>query len=427
MFFMFTAFLILIAVGIPIAFSLSLSSILFILYSGETFLITMFAQRMFAGTTSFPLLAIPFFILTGLLMNMGGVTKRIFDFASNLVGHITGGLGHVNIVASMIFAGMSGSAVADASGLGAIEVKAMEDAGYDREFSAAITAASSTVGPIIPPSIPFVLFGGLTGVSVGRLFLGGFIPGLLMGLALMVVVYFISKKRGYPKNKRASLIVIAKSFLNALPALTVPLIIIGGILSGYFTPTEASIVAAFYAFILGVFVYKEITFHSFFESLKETMVHTIRVLFIIAAASFFAWLITYHGVSRAFASTIISVTDNPFFVLLIINLIALLMGCFMEAIAIMILTIPVFMPLVNQVGIDPVHFGVTLTLTLMLGLITPPVGMCLYAVSGMCKIPLMKVVRESIWYYVILVAVLILLIFVPWLVTYIPNLLMGSA
>ncbi|MEW6660947.1 MAG: TRAP transporter large permease [Bacillota bacterium] len=424
---MFIVFLLLIGVGVPIGFGLSLSAISYILYSGNTMLLTMFAQRMFAGISSFPLLAIPFFILTGLLMNTGGVTTRIFKFASNLVGHITGGLGHVNVLASMIFSGMSGSAVADAAGLGAIEIKAMTDAGYDKEFAAAVTAASATVGPIIPPSIPFVLFGGLTGVSVGRLFLGGFIPGLLMGLGLMITVYIISHRRKYPKSPRASFIEVIKSGLDALPALLVPVIIIGGILSGFFTPTEASVVAALYAFLLGVFVYKEIHARDIGSILRETVIHTVRVMFIIGAAAFFGWILTYQGVPKAITQALLSLTENKYLLLLLINLIALVLGCFLESLAILVLVIPVFMPLVYQVGIDPVHFGVTLTLTLMVGLITPPVGMCLYPVSSMAKVPLHRVVKECTGYYIALILVVLLITFVPWLVTFVPNLIMGQA
>lgn len=423
---MFMVFILLIAVGVPIGFGLSLSAIISILASGNTMLLNMFAQRMFAGISSFPLLAIPFFILTGLLMNTGGVTNRIFKFASDLVGHITGGLGHVNILASMIFSGMSGSAVADAAGLGAIEIKAMTDAGYDKEFAAAITAASATVGPIIPPSIPFVLFGGLTGVSVGRLFLGGFVPGLLMGLGLMVTVYIISRRRGYPRSPRAGFGQVVKSGLDALPALLVPVIIIGGILTGLFTPTEASVVAALYAFILGVFVYQEIDRRSLASILKETVSHTIRVMFIIGAAAFFGWLLTYQGVPGAITRALVSLTENKYLILLLINLIALILGCFLESLAILVLTIPVFMPLVQRVGIDPVHFGVTLTLTLMIGLITPPVGMCLYPVSSMAKVPLHRVVKECTGYYIALVIVVLVITFLPWLVTSVPNLIMGQ-
>lgn len=424
---LFIIFLILVGINVPVAFAMSLSAIAVILLSNDFALLNMFAQRMFVGISSYTLLAIPFFILTGLLMNTGGITQRIFNFASNLVGHITGGLGHVNVIASMIFSGMSGSAVADSAGLGAIEIQAMSDAGYDREFSAAITAASSTVGPIIPPSIPFVLFGGLTGVSVGRLFLGGLLPGLLMGLGLMITVYIISKKRQYPKSSKANFMAVIESGVQALPALLVPVLIVGGILSGLFTPTEASVVAALYAYILGTVFYKEINNKNLINILKETVSLTVRVMFIIGAAAFFGWVLTYQGVPEVITQSLISITENKYGILLMVNLIALILGCFLESLAILVLVIPVFMPLIQQVGIDPVHFGVTLTLTLMIGLITPPVGMCLYPVASMAKVPIHKVVKECIGYYLALITVVLLITFMPWVVTFVPNLIMGQA
>lgn len=424
--FIFIVFIALLVVGVPIGFALSLAGISFIIVSGDFNLFTMFAQRMYVGINSFTLLAIPFFILTGLLMNTGGVTNKIFNFASSLMGHITGSLGHVNILASMIFAGMSGSAVADSAGLGAIEIKALTDAGYDREFSAAITAASSTIGPIIPPSIPFVLFGGLTGVSVGRLFLGGMIPGILMGIGLMITVYIIAKRRGYPTSPKTSLRVRWKSFIDALPSLFVPVIILVGILGGFFTPTEASVVAAIYAFILGVFVYKEIKFKDLIGIFKETISSTAQVMFIIGSAAFFGWILTYQGIPDTITNFIINLTDSKLMVLLLMNLIALILGCFLESLAILVLTIPIFMPLVTQYGIDPVHFGVTITLTLMIGLITPPVGMCLYPVSNYAKVPLHAVVKECVPYLIALLLVVMIITLVPGIITFLPNYLMGA-
>ncbi|WP_406678376.1 TRAP transporter large permease [Moorella sp. ACPs] len=424
---MFIVFILLIGAGVPIGFGLCLSAIIYILFSGNTMLLNMFAQRLYAGINSYTLLAIPFFILTGLLMNTGGITNRIFKFASNLVGHIAGGLGHVSVLASMIVAGMSGSAVAEAAGLGAVEIKAMTDQGYDNEFAAAITAASSTIGPIIPPSIPFVLFSGLTGVSVGRLFLGGIIPGLLMGLGLMITVYFIARKRKYPTNPRANFKDIAKSLLDALPSLLVPLIVIGGILGGIFTPTEAASVAALYAFVLGVFVYKEIDMQSLLSIIRETVSHTIRVMFIIGAAAFFGWVLTYQGVPDLITQKLMSLTENKYLILLIIELIGLILGCFLESLAILVLTIPIFMPLVQHFGIDPVHFGVTYTLCLMIGLITPPVGMSLYPVISVAKVPLHRVAKACIPYIIALILVVLIITFIPWLVTLVPNLIMGQA
>lgn len=413
--------------GLPIAVSMGLTAILTFLALGEPGLLSMVPQRMYAGTTGFPLLAIPFFILAGNLMNTGGMTHRIFRFAQCLVGHIKGGLGHVNVVGSMIFAGMSGSAVADAAGLGMVEIQAMLKAGYDRRFSAAVTAASSTIGPIIPPSIPFVIFGSMTGTSVGRLFLGGFLPGLVMGLALMITVYIVAEQRGYPRERRATLRELLDSSLDGAAALGAPVIIIGGILAGIFTPTEAAVVACLYALILGLVVYREIRVADLPRIFWETLEHTIRVMFIISAASLFGWLLIQQRIPTTIVEGLMTLTGQPWIILLIINGILLILGCFMEGIAIMLLTIPVFMPLVARVGVDPVHFGVLMTLNLMIGLLTPPVGMCLYAVSSISQVPLWPLARELWPYIAALLVSLALITYIPGLVLWIPNLLMGAA
>ena len=423
----FGALVALMLLGLPIAVSMGLTAILTFLALGEPGLLSMVPQRMYAGTTGFPLLAIPFFILAGNLMNTGGMTHRIFRFAQCLVGHIKGGLGHVNVVGSMIFAGMSGSAVADAAGLGMVEIQAMLKAGYDRRFSAAVTAASSTIGPIIPPSIPFVIFGSMTGTSVGRLFLGGFLPGLVMGLALMITVYIVAEQRGYPRERRATLRELLDSSLDGAAALGAPVIIIGGILAGIFTPTEAAVVACIYALILGLVVYREIRVPDLPRIFWETLEHTIRVMFIISAASLFGWMLIQQRIPNTVVEGLMALTDQRWVILLIINGILLLLGCFMEGIAIMLLTIPVFMPLIARVGVDPVHFGVLMTLNLMIGLLTPPVGMALYAVSSVSQVPLWPLARELWPYIVALLISLGIITFIPAVVLWVPDLLMGAA
>jgi len=416
-----------IMIGLPIAISMGLTAVIFFVVLGEIDALCMVPARMYSSTTGFPLLAIPFFILVGNLMNTGGMTTRIFRFAQCLVGHIQGGLGHVNVVNSMIFAGMSGAAVADAAGIGMVEMEAMTKAGFDRRFSAAVTAASSTIGPVIPPSIPFVIFGSITGTSVGRLFLGGFIPGFIMGIFMMITVYIISGRRGYPRERRATLREFLSSALNAWSALLCPLIIIGGILLGIFTPTEASVVAVIYALIVTLVVYKEITIKDLPRILWEALEHTIRVMFIISAAGIFGWLLIHQRVPEAVVKGLMTLSKNPWVILLIINIILLVLGCFMEGISIMLLTIPVFMPLITKIGIDPVHFGVVMTLNLMVGLLTPPVGMVLYAVSSVGKIPLWELASELKWYIVAIMASLGLITYIPGIVTWLPNLLMGTA
>ncbi len=416
----------LILLGLPVAISMGLTAVVTFIAMGEADALSMVGQRMYSSTTAFPLLAIPFFILAGNLMNTGGMTQRIFRFAQCLVGHIRGGLGHVNVVASMIFSGMSGAAVADAAGLGLVELEAMQKGGYDRRFSAAITAASSTIGPVVPPSIPFVIYGSITGVSVGRLFLGGIIPGLLMGLGLMTAVYVIAGRRRYPRERRANARELFSSGVDGLAALGTPIIIIGGILGGIFTPTEASVVASIYALILGTLVYRELGLQDMPRILWDTLLHTIRVMFIISAAGLFGWLLIFQQIPEAVIEGLLRITTKWWLILLIINITLLALGCFMEGVAIMLLTIPVFMPLIAKVGIDPVHFGVMMTLNLMLGLLTPPVGMCLYAVSSVSNVPVGPLSRELVPYLVGLFIVLGLITYIPILVLWVPNLLMGA-
>ncbi len=422
----FGTLVVLMLLGLPIAVSMGLTAILSFLTLGNTALLSMVPQRMYAGTTSFTLLAIPFFILAGNLMNTGGITQRLVRFAQCLVGHIRGGLGHVTVVTNMIMAGMSGSAVADATGTGAVLIPAMERAGYPRKFSAALVGAASTIGPVIPPSIPFVIFGSMTGTSVGRLFLGGFVPGVLMGVFLMVTVAIIAGRRGYPRERRASLRELLVSTLQAAPAWGAPVIIIGGILAGLFTPTEAAAVASVYALVLGMLVYREITLADLPRILWETVRNTVQVMFIISAASVFGWVLIQQRIPTMIVEGLMALTGQRWVLLLIVNAILLILGCFMEGIAIMLLTIPVFMPLVARVGMDPVHFGVMMTLNLMIGLLTPPVGMCLYAVSSISQVPLWPLAKELWPYIVALLACLALITYIPGLVVWFPNLVMGA-
>jgi tripartite ATP-independent transporter DctM subunit len=417
----------LIMLGLPIAVSMGLTAVFFFVALGETEVLTMVPARMYSSTTSFTLLAIPFFILTGNLMNTGGITHRLFRFAQNLVGHLKGGLGHVVVVSAMIFAGMTGAAVAEAAALGTVELEGMTKRGFDRKFSAAILASASTIGPVIPPSIPFVIYGSITGTSVGRLFLGGFVPGFLMGIALMIIVYVVSTQRGYPKERRATIQELMASTLGALSAIATPVIIIGGMVSGIFTPTEAAVAATVYALILTMFIYKEVKLKDLPRILWETLETSVRVLFIISAAGIFGWLLIHQRVPETVIKALMSLSKNPWVILLVINIILLILGCFMEGICIMLLTIPVFMPMITQLGIDPVHFGVMMTLNLMVGLLTPPVGMVLYTISSIGKIPVWELAHELRWHMVALVVVLFLVTYVPGFVTWVPNLLMGSA
>ena len=411
--------------GVPIAISMGLTAVLTFIFMGEGFVLPMVAQRMYSSTTAFTLLAIPFFILAGNLMNTGGITRRVFGFALALVGHLRGGLGHVNVVSSMIFSGMSGAAVADAAGLGMVELEAMTKSGYDRRFSAAITAASSTIGPVVPPSIPFVIYGSITGVSVGKLFLAGCTPGVLMGVAMMVAVYFVSRRRNYPKEAVASFKELISTGKEASLALGTPVIIIGGILGGIFTPTEAAVVASVYALFLGLVIYRELTIQDLPRVLWDTLVHTIRVMFIISAAGFFGWLLIHQRIPDQVITGLTALTSIRWVLLLIIIFILLVLGCFLEGIAVLVITIPVFMPLIERYGIDPVQFGVIMILCSMLGLLTPPVGMSLYAVSSISGVSIGALTQEMWPYLLGIFMVLLTMSFIPQMSLWLPSLLMG--
>jgi len=416
-----------IMIGLPIAVSMGLTAVIFFVALGETDVLCMIPARMYSSTTSFTLLAIPFFILTGNLMNAGGITNRLFRFAQNLVGHLKGGLGHVIVVSAMIFAGMTGAAVAEAAAIGTVGLEGMTKRGFDRKFCTAIIASASTIGPVIPPSIPLVIYGSITGTSVGRLFLGGFIPGFLMGIALMIIVYVVSGQRNYPRERRATFRELLDSILGALSAVFTPVIIIGGMVSGIFTPTEASVGATVYALVLTMFIYKEVKLKDLPRILWETLESSVRVLFIISAAGIFGWLLIHQRVPETVIKGLLSLSGNPWVVLLIINIILLILGCFMEGISVLLLTIPVFVPVITKLGIDPVHFGLIMTLNSMIGLLTPPVGMVLYTMSSISKIPVWDLAHELRWHIIALMVVLGLITQVPSITTFIPNLLMGSA
>jgi C4-dicarboxylate transporter DctM subunit len=422
----FSVLVLLILIGFPIAVAMGLTAVGFFLGLGEPRMIGAMAQRMYSAVSSFPLLAIPFFILAGNLMNSGGMTDRIFGFARTLVGHVRGGLAHVSVLASMIFAGVSGAALAEAMGLGVIEIKAMKDGGFDKTFAGAVVASSSTIGPVIPPSIPMVIYGALAEVSVGKLFLGGVIPGVMMGIGIMIIIYILSVKRGYRAEQRATLAQIIRSGIDGILGLLAPGIIMGGILGGVFTPTEAAVAAVIYAMVVGCLVYRELDLTRLYGILWDTVDQTVRVMFIIAAAGMFGWLLIYIRAPQAIVEGLTSLTSSPMVILLILNVILLVLGCFMEGIAIMLLTVPIFMPVLVKFGIDPVHFGVVMTLNLMIGLLTPPVGMVLYAVSTIAQVPVIKLAWELVPFMVILGVVLILITYIPGLVTWLPTLVLGA-
>ena len=418
--------IILFVLGIPVGYSLGIAGMLAYLNElGSRVNIPMLSQRMQYGVNNFLLLAIPLFILAAKLMNTAGITTRLFNFARCLVGFLPGGLGHANTVASLIFAGMSGAAVADAAGLGQVELKAMKDDGYDTEFSVAITAASSTIGPIFPPSIPMVIYALVAEESVGKLFLGGVVPGLVMTVALMLMVAYYAHQRGYPRTPfpglRAILYVASKA---VLPILT-PIILLGGIWSGVFTPTEAAAVAVAYALVLGVIVYKELHPRDLGTIFMETAKETAAIGIIICAANFFGWLLLRTGLTNKVATGITQFTTDPIVFLILVNLFLLVVGCFMETVVAILIVTPMLMPVVLKLGIDPIHFGLVLVLNLMIGLLTPPFGVVLFVMAGISDLPFERVVRATLPFLIPLLAVLALITFFPPIVTWLPKLVMG--
>ena len=404
---------------------MGLTAIIFFIGLGNASLLTMLPQRMYASTTGFTLLAIPFFILAGNLMNTGGVTNRIFRFAKTLMGHVPGGLGQVCVVANVIFSGMSGSAIADAAGLGQILHKAMVDNGFKPKFSASIVASAATIGPVIPPSIPFVLYGALTGVSVSKLFLAGFIPGGLMAAAMMAAIAFLAKRYDLPKEKRATVREVMNSVKEAFLPLLTPVIIIGGILTGFFTPTEAAVVASLYALFLGFF-YRDLRLKDlpgiFWRSIKQT----ISLLFIISAAGFFGWLTIHQKIPDQIIISLTDMSATPAGILAMVIVVVLILGCFLEGNAIFIITIPIFLPIAQKFGIDLVNFGVVMTLLIMVGNLTPPVGMCLFAVSSFSKVSIGTLAKE-VWPYLVgIFFITVLIAYIPQIATFLPNLVMGK-
>ena len=411
------------ATGMPVAFAMGVASLVYMLLQGSLPMISI-PQRMLNGADNFPLLAIPFFMLAGSLMDNGGVTRRLVTFASALVGHITGGLAHVVVVANMIMAGMSGSAVADASGTGSILIPSMQQKGYPAAFAAAIVGAAATIGPIIPPSIPMVIFGSIASVSTAKLFIGGVIPGILMGIYLMAVAYVVAKRRGYGREVRRSLSELGRAFVDAIPPLLAPVIILGGILGGIFTPTEAAVVTTVYAFFLGLW-YRELSLRDIPRILTNVLVTTSAVLFIVAASSLMGWLLAIEQVPQALMSGFVSISTNPWVILAIINVFLLILGCLMDAIPLLIILVPVLSPLIMRLGIDPVHFGVVMVLNLMIGLLTPPVGMVMYMVCSIAKVSVKDFTRECWPMILALIGVLAMITFYPPLVVWLPNLLLG--
>ena len=418
---MFIIFLVLLLIGVPIAFSLGLSS-LFYLFTNNIPL-TVISQKFYSGMDSFTLLCIPGFMLAGALMNGGGITRRILNFCNSFLGHFRGSLALVNIVASMVFAGISGTAIADVCSLGSMLIPAMVDDGYDDDFSVAVTAASSVVGPIIPPSVPMVIAGSCVSISVGKMFQAGIIPGILLGMALCIPTYIISVKRNYPRHDRAGWKVRLETTKDAIWAMLMPDILLGGILSGVFTPTEASIVTCVYALVVGVFVYKEIQITDVPRIVWENIRACASIIVLIGLANVFAYILTAERIPQMVANSILSITDNRIVVILLINVVLLFVGMFMESLAAILITFPVLLPVATAVGMEPVHFALMAILNLMLGLTTPPVGMCVCTGAQIGKISAFKAFKATIPFLATSLIVLMLVSFIPQLTLWIPSIL----
>jgi TRAP-type C4-dicarboxylate transport system permease large subunit len=456
-------FLFLTIAGVPIAIAMSAAAIIYIMVSGNlpSFVVI---HRMISGIDSFPLLAVPFFILAGNLMNNAGITNRIFEIAMALVGWLKGGLGHVNVTASIIFSGMSGTAIADAAGLGTVEIKAMKDAGYSTEFAVGVTAASATLGPIIPPSLPIVIYAMLANVSVGAMFLGGILPGLMIAAFIMMTVSYFAWKNGWGADEAFKLSRFAKGllelaivigwpvllwvlitqlnfpprttvfaglillfladwkfrFIAVLPMMT-PVLLIGGMTVGLFTPTEGAIAACIWALVLGLFWYKTLSFKRTIKVMLDTVETTSVVMFIVAASSIFSWMLTAEGITADIAGWILGVTNEPWLFLLLANALMLFIGLFLEPVAAITILVPILLPVVTQLGIDPIHFGLVMVLNLMIGLITPPVGLVLFIMARIAEISIERTIVALLPWFIPLLGSLVVITYVPQIVLWLPS------
>jgi tripartite ATP-independent transporter DctM subunit len=413
----------------PIAFAILGACISFILLD-PNINFSIIPNMIIQGMDSFILMAVPLFVLVGVIMSTGGITNRLVNIAVSLVGHLPGGLAHVNIVGSMIFAGMSGTTTADVAGLGRVEIPMMTNAGYRASTAAVITAVSATIGPIIPPSVPFILYGALTDTSVGRLFVAGAIPGVLLGFSLMAVIAYSAKTGKFAgiaaSCKKATLKQIIHVFREGFWAIITPFLIMAGIVFGLFTPTEAAGITVFYSLFITIFVYKELKIKDIFKILCDSAEFIGVIMIVVAAASVFGWILAQAGIADILANFMFGITDNPIGILIIINIIMLVMGCFVEATSMIILLSPILIPIIHKIHVDPVHFGIIFTLNIMIATITPPVGICAYIASDIAGIRMQEFTKEGILYILAMIAFLGVIIFFPAITTFLPNLVFGK-
>lgn len=419
---MFVVLVVLFILRTPIAFALGISALIYIVFYCPVSPVIV-AQKMFTSIDSFPLTAIPFFILAGGIMEHGGLSKRLTDFGNSLVGFITGGLAHVSVVASMFFAGISGAAAADTAAIGSVMIPAMARRGYPPSFAAALEACAGTIGVMIPPSIPLIFYGVLASASITKLFLGGAVPGVIMGFTLMGISYAFAKKRGYPREPFQGFRSFWISFRRAFLALMIPVVVLGGIIGGIVTPTEAAVIAVVYALILGMVIFKELKTSDLYPILVRAMINSAQVLFIISVASIFAWVITRELIPHKIATLLTDFSSHRWVILLIINIILLIVGCFLDTGSALIIFVPVLLPLIEKLGIDLVYFGVVVVVNLAIGMVTPPVGICLFVSCSIAKIDLETISRAVYPFVIGMMGVLFLITYVPSLITWLPGLL----
>lgn len=424
LFFLLATFVVTLAFGVPVAVCLGLSSLAYILSAGLP--VVIIPQRMFAGMDVFVLLCIPGFILAGNLMNFGGITERIIRLANALVGWMRGGLAMANVADSMMFGGVSGTAVADVAATGSVMIPGMKKSGYPGDFAAAITAASSTVGPMLPPSVPMIIVGALSGISVGQLFLAGAVPGILMGLAMAVTCYILAVRRNYPRQEWKGFGELLAAFLSAFWALAMTGLIIGGLLTGVATPTETAIVACLYAFVVGAFIYRELPIRAVPRIIVNSAVSSAGILALVGFANVFGSILASERIPQMLVSGVLSLSDNPIIVILLINVLLLAVGMFMETIAALIILFVPLLGLATSVGIDPLHFATFAVLNLMIGLTTPPIGVCLFVACNIAREPLAKVVVAVIPFLISNIIVLLLVSYYPPFATWLPTTLLGS-
>ena len=419
------AFLAFAMIGVPVFFAMGLAALVFVLFTGGAVPMSVLASSLVQGMDSFAFLAIPFFFLAGELMNTGGITRRLLGFAEAMVGHIRGGLSHVAVLASMVFSGVSGSAVADASAIGSALIPSMKQRGYPAAYAAAVVAAASTMGPIIPPSIAFVVYALVSEVSIGKLFLAGAIPGVLMGIYLLITASIVARRRDFPYSERATLARFREALVAALPALAMPVIILGGIVAGVTTPTEAGVVAVLYAIGVGRFLYRELTWRQVARITQESMVNSGMILLTIAAAGIFSWLVANLAIGETLAKTLLAMTDQPWAMLALINIVLLLWGLALEPAVALVTLVPVLVPIANAYHIDLVHLGVVVVLNLMIGQLTPPSGVITFLTAQLAGAPLNTVFREALPFTIALIIVLLIVTYVPLLSLWLPTVLIG--